>query len=363
MKNLVFVIADLGPGGAQRVMCVLTNFLANNPDYHIDVVATSAPDDRSFFNFHEKVCIHYASIQSSSGSLLSGILVNVKRVFVLRKILKKLKPDLIISFLTEINCLSLLSALFTGIPVIVSERSDPFVHPEVRLWRGMRRATYPLATYLVCQTEHAASFFPYMKRKSVVYNPVNTMAVSSGDDAPVVGPYILGVGRQSAEKGFDLLIMAHAVARNAAPDLKLVLLGRGPDRSQLQALAKALGTVDHVIFAGAQADLGSYYKNALAFILPSRFEGMPNALLEAMACGTPVIVTPQFRAGPEIVEDGKSGIIPAQATPAAFGDAILALYGDPALCRKLGGCAQESMGRFDPVNIGLAWEQVIRRAL
>lgn len=363
MKKITFVIADLGAGGAQRVMSLLASALASNPNYHIDIVAISAPQDQSFFSFHKQVCIHYLSAQSASGTALSGILVNMKRILLLRRMIKELQPDVVVSFLTETNCVSLLASLFTNIPVIVSERSDPFVHPEVRLWRIMRRITYPLASCLVCQTAHALSFFSYIKCKRVIYNPVNIKPSAVLSKAPIDGPYILGVGRQSVEKGFDLLIEAHAYACREEPDLKLVLLGSGPERERLEVLAQELGTITHIIFAGPQVYVESYYRNALAFVLPSRFEGMPNALLEAMAYGCPVIVTPQFVAGAEIVEDGKSGIIPALATADTIGSAILTLYRDSSLRERLAINAQQSMSRFNAEAIVSAWEEAVYSVL
>ncbi len=358
MKKITFVIADMGAGGAQRVMSSLANALEHQEGLQINVVSTSLPGKGSFYTYDPSVTIHYAGVESSSGTLLSGIQVNIRRIMAVRALFKKLKPDIVISFLTEINCVALLAAAGTGIPVIVSERSDPYHYPEVRLWRVMRRLVYPFSHMLVCQTAHAASFFPYLLRKTVIYNPVSV--AESKAPAPVQGAYILGVGRHSAEKGFDLLMEAHALAYKDAPDLKLVLVGDGPDSEKLMTLSKSLGTESNVVFAGAQKDLAPYYKHAVAFVLPSRFEGMPNALLEAMAYGCPVIVTPQFKAAGEIVEDGRSGIILRSVTAGEMAHHILDLYGNLVWRDTLSVSAMENINRFSPEKIYKQWLDLLR---
>lgn len=358
MKNIVFVIADLGPGGAQRVMSVLANFLAENPDYRVDVVATSTPREKSFFPYHERVTIHYASVMGASGTLIGGIAANTRRVMVLRSILRGLRPDVVVGFMTEINCITLLAAFGMRIPVVISERSDPYIHPEVKLWRLMRRLTYPLAHTLVCQTQHALSFFSYVRRKLVIPNPVGVVAPDL--PAPIEGPYVLGVGRQSVEKGFDLLIEAHAIARRSCPDIKLLLAGDGPERSKLQALVGALGTEDSVTFAGAQKDLSSYYKNATVFVLPSRYEGMPNALLEAMAYGCAVIATPSFGAVSEIIENGQSGLIADKSESGALAESLVRVCQDAALRQRLQQAARASANRYEPRTVLGMWHDLLK---
>lgn len=361
MKKIMFVIADLGAGGAQRVIASLANEFARQPDYHVDVVSLSAPHEGTFFDFHPDVVLRYAAVNRASKGFLSGVLANLKRVAVLRGILKELQADAVISFLAETNCKVLLSAAGLGVPVIVSERSDPYLYPDIALWRVLRRVTYPLATHLVCQTQYAADYFGNMPCKSVIYNPV---LIAEGTGAiPCAEPYILGVGRQSHEKGFDLLIRAHAHALSQGVNLKLVLAGDGPDRAQLVHLTQTLGTSSQVIFAGAQPDLSGYYRHAHMFVLPSRFEGMPNALLEAMAYGCAVVVTPDFRAATEIVTHGHNGVIAKSATPAAFADQIIDLYNDFDRKQRVAAQACADSHRFDNVAIATQWRELITRFL
>lgn len=359
MKNIVFVIADLGAGGAQRVMSLLADSLSTQPDYHIDVISMAGSQEKGFFKFPDSVAIHHAGVKSASGNLISGIVTNIHRAIVLRRMLKELKADLVISFLTETNCVALLSAIGMGISVIVSERSDPYQHPQVRLWRILRRIVYPWAAAVVFQTAYASGFFgSSLRRKVVIFNPVSVdLATALASSQPQ--PYILGVGRLSAEKGFDYLITAHAISRTECPDLTLVLAGEGAERERLMRQAKDLGTLEHVVFAGSQKELSGYYRNALAFILPSRFEGLPNALLEAMAYGCPVISTPLFRAAPEIIEHGHSGLIAKDGTPAALATEIVELYGNNKRARMLGDNAMKNSKKYSITRVCEDWIALI----
>lgn len=358
MKKVVFVIADLGPGGAQRVMAGLANDVARRGEFAVDVISTALPSGESFYAYDSSITIHYAAIPPSDGGIISGVAVNIRRVVVLRALFARLKPDVIVSFLTEINCLSLLAAAGTDVPVVISERSDPYHYPAQRLWRMMRRLVYPRARMLVCQTRRAAGFFPKLPPKTVIYNPIDMPQAPTV--APVAGPYILGVGRHSEEKGFDLLIRAHALALARAPDLRLVLVGEGPDTAKLKALAAALGTADSVVFAGAQKDVAPYYRHALAFVLPSRFEGMPNALLEAMACGCPPIVTPGFAAAPEIIEDGHSGMLLASLMPEEVAGRIVYLYENTNARSLMAENVMKNINQFSPTYIYDRWMDILR---
>lgn len=361
MTKITFVIADLGSGGAQRVMTLLANEFVCQQDWQIQVVSLSAPGEGSFFSLNPGVELHFAALNGVSGGLISGVLSNLRRLIILRGILRKLQPDIVVSFLTETNCRTLLAAAGLRIPIIVSERSDPRLYPEKVFWRVLRRLIYPLSAHLVCQTKYVVDYFSYLARKSVIYNPVSVSEAVGV--APCLVPYILGAGRLAHEKGFDILIEAHALVIAQGIGLKLVLAGEGPDREELERLVRRQGTSPHVIFAGVQHDLSGYYRQAIMFVLPSRFEGMPNALLEAMAYGCPVVVTPDFRAAGEIVTHGHNGLIALHADPAALSEEIISLYNNPDKRHALGMQGKNDSDRFRSYNIAAQWRVLIMQIL
>ena len=364
MKNITFVIADLAMGGAQRVISLLVDRLSGYDGYHVDIIVlASTQQGQSFFSLPPHVRLHYADVLSASSGVVSAVASNFNRITTIRRMIRELRSDVVVTFQTETNCTVLLSALGTGVPVIISERSDPYMYPESRVWRLIRRLVYPLASGAVFQTAYAAGFFGNnIKRHALIFNPVSV--VDETETLPAVqGPYILGVGRLSAEKGFDDLIKAHALAQQRMSDFKLVLVGSGPEKDRLESLATSLGTHADVIFAGAQSRLASYYKNALAFVLPSRFEGMPNALIEAMSYGCPVVVTPLYRAAPEIVDHGRNGLIAASGDAAGLSAQIIDIIENNEKRTRLGYAGQADSDRFAGPKIAAQWHDFINSFL
>ena len=362
MTKIVFVIADLGMGGAQRVISVLSAQLAMQPDMQVSIVTMCDNIRGSFFPIPSNVNIHSACVTRGSQGMLSAVQANLQRIMHLRSVLRGLAPDVVISFQTETNCTVLLALMSTNVPVIVSERSDPYVHPQVSVWRIIRRFVYPMARTVVLQTAHAARFFQgTVKNSAVIFNPVSVDRDMSV--VPPVSPYILGVGRLSSEKGFDNLIAAYALALKTCPDLTLVLVGDGPEKQALMTQAQLWGISERVVFAGSHDKLAGYYRAALMFVLPSQFEGLPNALLEAMAYGTAVISTPLFAAAPEIIIHGQDGLIAADGSAQALAEQIIYIYENRIVAEELRKNALISAQRFEASAIYAAWLQVIRAAL
>ena len=208
LKKIVFVISDMGMGGAQRVISLLANALAQQ-SYDVHIVTMDDYKKDSFFPLPSSLLVHPLAAIGKSNDVFSTIYSNIHRINLLRGILKKIKPDCVISFQTETNCTCLLAVIGTNIPVVISERSDPYIHPHSRIWRVIRRFVYPLTKGAVFQTAHAERFFKNVVKNSVViFNPVNLHEEALADTP--AGSYILGVGRLSSEKGFDDLIKAHA---------------------------------------------------------------------------------------------------------------------------------------------------------
>ncbi|HEY0900720.1 MAG TPA: glycosyltransferase [Micavibrio sp.] len=357
MKKIVFVIADLGAGGAQRVMALLANALAAADLYEITVLSTAKAAD-SFYPYEGRIHVQALDIESAGGRFWAGVAVNIKRVRALRRFFKAQQPDVVISFLAETNALVLLGKAGLPVPVIISERSDPYFYPASRLWRALRALTYRGADLLVCQTRYAAGFFGSAVRTAVIPNPVFAVTATQSTP-PVSGPYVLGVGRLSAEKGFDVLIKAHRQALDHVPDLKLVLVGDGPERAALVALAQQCGSASQVVFAGAQKDMTPYFTHARAFILPSQFEGVPNALLEAMAHGVPSIVTPGFRAAAEIITSGHNGILLDRLALAEIAGHIVDLCQIAHKRQAMGAAAMSGLHNFEPERVFAQWRAVI----
>jgi glycosyltransferase involved in cell wall biosynthesis len=163
------------------------------------------------------------------------------------------------------------------------------------------------------------------------------------------------MGRLAPQKGFDLLIRAFASIAGQFKDWRVVILGDGPDRYQLAGLARSLWVERQVTFAGYQSDPLAWLRHASLFVLSSRYEGFPNALLEAMQCGLPVIAFDCASGPSEIVRHGTDGLlVPPEDVP-ALAEAMSRMAGNEELRRSLAQRATEVADRFPPGKIYASW--------
>jgi len=171
---------------------------------------------------------------------------------------------------------------------------------------------------------------------------------------------VLAVARLVPQKGLDLLIVAFAsLQERERAGWRLELVGDGPERSALVALARRHGISDQVVFAGFQAEPLRYMQQASIFALPSRFEGMPNALLEAMASGLPSVVSDASPGPLEMVSDGRQGLVVPSEDAKSLSEALERLIADEPLRRQLGEAAQETLRSLDWAVVESHWRSLL----
>ncbi len=291
---------------------------------------------------------------------------NLLRLQVLRRELRRIAPDAVVSFLPAMNVLAIMAARSLRVPVVVSERVDPFLYRIGATWDTLRMATYGLANAIVVQTHGALEFYPWpiRRRVTVIPNPVPLPVVEEQAEALFPRrPVVVGLGRLHREKGFDLLLEAMARLASVHPEWSLAVLGEGPARQELEALRDRLGLGDRVWLPGAVTDPARYLKQADLFVLPSRTEGFPNALCEAMACGLPVIAA-DCRSGPsEIVRPGLDGLLVPVEDVSALATAIDRLIRDAPLRKALASRAPEVLERFGMERVMGAWEDLLEQVV
>ena len=191
------------------------------------------------------------------------------------------------SFIDLVNVWTVLCLLRTGIPVIVSERVHPAYNPIPRVWQLARRLIYPFAAAVTVQTEDGAQWFrrwTRIKRPVVIPNAARDpqdIAVQANEATTTFSGLILAIGRMTEQKGFDLLLDAFHRSDLAQKGWHLTILGEGPERSALEQQATKLGVADAVSLPGF-VDVGQWLGQSDIFVLSSRYEGFPNALMEAM---------------------------------------------------------------------------------
>ncbi len=305
----------------------------------------------------------------------------IGRVRKLRGIFKELDPDLILSFSGKNNLMAILSSLGLGIPVVVSCRSDPAREYAGRAMKSAMSLLFPLAAGTVLQTKDAASFFPGSVRKKAVILP-NSLNRGFIDREIVRDRQktIISVGRLDENKNQALIIRAFASLvsedQKSAEDKdgeagitegwSVILYGDGPSRERLKELSCELGIADRVVFPGAVSDVADRTADAGIFVLSSIQEGMPNALLEAMALGTACISTDCPCGGPrDLIQDKENGLLVPPGDTAAMAAALASLMRDPELAGKMGDNAARVRKSHHPDEVNQRWkaylEKVMRR--
>ncbi|MGB3633066.1 MAG: glycosyltransferase family 4 protein, partial [Rubrobacteraceae bacterium] len=312
--RLTLVISSLSCGGAERVMSMMANYWAENgADVTLVTLVTLGPEDTDFYALVPKVRRVGLGLTAESADPWTALKNNLRRLKRLRSALVASRPEVVISFIHSVNVLTLLAMTGTGVPVVVAERTDPYSHPLGRAWSALRRLLYPRAAAVVTQSESASQWARKFVPKDLVYrlpNPVRKPSpANKSETSSATGRTVLAVGRLSPVKGFDLLIRAFASCVPRHPDWSLTVLGEGPERDRLEALATELEISDRLNLPGQIEDPERTLGSADLFVLSSRYEGFPNALLEAMASGLAAVSFDCPNGPAEIIEDGVDGVL------------------------------------------------------
>lgn len=360
-NRLTLVISSLGAGGAERVLSTMANWWAEQGKEITLITLSNRQLD--FYSLHPKVRRVALHLTRPSRNPLDALLMNFVRFRAMRRAIRDSKPDAVISFMDVTNVMVLIATRGLGVPVVVSERIDPRRYVIGWFWNTMRRLVYRWADALVIQTEalrewgatHLAS-----ARVRVIPNPLDTDKLSALPERAPGSRQIYAMGRLTHQKGFDLLLRAFARVAPDADGWTLTILGEGELRVELQSLTGTLGIADRVDFPGKVSDPEQKLAQGEIFVLSSRYEGFPNALVEAMSCGLAVISTDCPTGPAEILTHGEDGLLTAPDDISALAGALQELMSDPGRRRSLGEKAMEVRERFAVRRVMNLWDELLK---
>ena len=358
--RLVCVISSLAAGGAQRVLSTLANHWAGH-HYDVTILTLAAVGEQPFFPLDSRIRHTPLGMNWHSVNASQGLWNNIRRLSLLRSAFRSCAPDLVISFMPHENILTLLAASSLALPVIISERTDLRVSPVKKTWALLRRGTYFLARRIVFQTESVRDAFAdrYRAKSVVIRNPVCAPPPYARRERSDSSRVIVALGRLSREKGFDLLIRAFAQVKDRYPDWHLTILGEGALRGEMEDLCRSLGLGNRIDLPGAINDPYPFLQSADLFVLPSRYEGFPNALCEAMACGLPVIATDCGPGPREIVSHGVNGLLAQLDKVESLTVCMDRLMASEVERKTLGAHASLITERYRPQMIFTQWDLLV----
>ena len=349
--RVAFTIDSLKLGGAERVLLQWARW-CRDEGWQVVVITRHGPE-RDAYPVPEGV---QRWVEPSLAAPLRwlGWFAFPLRVVALRQLLRRHRSDLAVG-VTTLPAVKLLLAS-AGLPLrtVVSERNYPPAKPPALPWRWLRRCTYPWADLHWVQTQLTGQWLHChcgVRRQQLVPNsvtwplPDREPLLDPDDWLAGQHPLILAAGTKARQKGFDRLMPVFATLARRHPRLHLALLGlapgtyRGLDQQgwMRQLLGEEPDLQERLLLPGVSGSMARWYARATVFVLPSRFEGFPNVLLEAMAAGCACIASDCLTGPADLIRDGENGLLlPMQATADDWVAAISCLLADPDRRRRMG---------------------------
>jgi glycosyltransferase involved in cell wall biosynthesis len=353
--RLILMISSLRRGGAEHTLSRIASIYYNR-GYKVTVITLEDSGDDPIFLLDHGIEWIVLPIERKN-YLIAKIIQRIKRLFKLRNILKVRKPLVLLSFMTPTNILAIAATWRLGVRCIVSERTNPALYDYGWIINIFRNSCYRLADTIVVQTKQIADWLRLRTKGNMVIIPNFLLRETPKDEFGFRQHHIIAVGRLAPEKCFDLLITAFARIASDFPYWKIFILGEGPERQTLQTLIEQFSLQQRVMLCGFVEQPAIVLQRASVVVQPSRFEGFPNALLEAMAYGLPAIAT--HEAGNMLIKEQVNGLLIPVDNIEALVSALQQLIQNPQLREKLGEAAMQVRETYGERQVMKLWDEVL----
>jgi len=355
--NILLITGSLQGGGAERVISDMANYWANKC-WNVTFATWCSPEVADFYSLAPGIKRAWLDVYSPNDSVFSKIKSNLGRIQKLRGLIRKTKPDIILSFLTVSNLLTITACMGLKQHVVISERNNPILENRITIpWKILRRLFYAHADTVIVQTNDLKLWIDeHCRIKSMVIpNPLREMPKLSYKRENL----IVAVGNLSKQKGFDLLLRAFSRIASEFNEWRVAIVGQGNEYEKLMQLRNDLMLEHRVDFIGQSDEVEKWMAQSGLVVQPSRFEGFPNVLLEAMSMGAPVI-SADCEFGPsDIIQDGVNGRLVPVEDVSTLARVIAEMICQPALREQMGLEAMKVRETYKQDKIMEQWEQSI----
>lgn len=345
--KILFFIGKLYGGGAERVATTIMNHLSKKHS----VIAAISNDKKPSYPINSKIVIWKYTYNGVNNTIRI-----IDRTLKIHKIINDTKPDLIISFITELNGCVLLANCLKKRKIIVSERTT--IQRQMSFWRSFsRHILYRFASKVVLVSKNDYNYANWLENKTVIYNP---LFFPITDNYEKRGKRIITIGDLCRwhVKGFDLLIQAWSKIAPLYPDWKLQFVG-ATDNNPITEMVKSYGLENQSDFLGWTDEIDKVLQTKSIYVLSSRHEGCPNSLIEAMSQGCACVAF-DCKTGPnEIITDGVSGLLAQNGDIDDLAAKLQRLIDDEHLRQRLAKGATEEVRRFEKGKIMRQWDDLI----
>ena len=348
-------------GGVERMVATMMNEMVRRGH---DVFLLTWDQEQAEAYYHIDPAVKWHRLAIGNPETKSGWAIRIKRMFKLRKIIRVERPDVILAFESGVFFATYIFLLGFGIPMIAAERNAPERHDfsDKRYKKHIVFNILRFAHKITVQFERYRDGYPaYLRDKIVcIHNPVNRVYQERFFVQNSAGSKrILCVARPSYQKNIDSLIDAFFKIHKDFPNWSLDILGDGEETEKLKVKIFEKGLQYKIHVLGATKDVQKEYFSSHLFCLPSRYEGFPNALAEAMACGMPAIGYKGCAGVSDLIKHGKTGLLAdGNGNPDTLGEMLAVLMRDDFARESYGSAARQAMAAFDPILIFDQWEKL-----
>ncbi len=366
--KILFTTTCLDYSGAPKMMAWVANQMARK-GHDVHIVTFFSDEQARILN--EDVTFHSLNMVRGSSRLARNTVGMLKTICKLHKLVDDLKPDVVVSFLDSVGYVYLpIGSLLTKSKFVCSERADPYE------WKGIiARVRFALLTFaqgFVFQTHGAQKFFQKSKKiysnSTVIPNPVivNEKVIAMQHSIPAAkerDKKIVTVGRLSInQKRQDILLEAFKIFKESHPEYKLVIYGDGSDKGKIQSMIDQMRLSEHVTLAGRTNNVEEEISHARAFVLSSDFEGIPNALIEALSIGVPSVSTDCSPGGAALLmKDGENGFLVQRGDAKAIAEKLSVVVDNDDISDLFSKNGPVVINEFSEDIIADKWESYFKK--